>query len=64
MLITLKVPSIACSVCAKTITEGISKHDPESQTKVDVENKIVTVETSCSESAIRDLIVSLGHELA
>jgi copper chaperone len=64
MLITLKVPSIACEVCAQTIKDGIVKHQPASQVKVDVTNKIVTVETTASEAEIRDIIISVGHELA
>jgi copper chaperone len=64
MLIRLKVPSIACEVCAKTIKEGLVKHQLSSQVEVDITSKTVTVETTASESEIRDLIVSLGHELA
>jgi copper chaperone len=64
MLITLKVPSIACEVCAKTIKEGIVKSQPASKVEVDVATKTVTVDTDAEEQVIRDIIISVGHELA
>ncbi len=64
MLITLNVPSIACEVCAQTIKDALVKNLPSSIVEVDVTSKIVTVETTASEQQLRDVIVSVGHELA
>jgi copper chaperone len=63
MSITLKVPSIACDVCAETITKAIKNDEPSANVKIDVANKIVTVETEASETKIKDAIISAGHTI-
>lgn len=62
MSITLKVPSIACQVCATTITKAIQNSEPDAQVTVDVSNKVVTVETQASEAKIKEIIVNAGHQ--
>lgn len=57
------VPSMACDVCAKTISEGIQTHEPKATVDVDVANKTVTVETEASEALIKQIINSLGHQV-
>ncbi|NET57905.1 MAG: heavy-metal-associated domain-containing protein [Symploca sp. SIO2E6] len=59
--ITLKVPSIACDSCAKTITEEILSHESEARVKVDLTTKIVSIESEASEEAIKQMISSVGH---
>ncbi|MDY7009118.1 MAG: heavy-metal-associated domain-containing protein [Cyanobacteriota bacterium] len=61
MAIQLKVPSIVCGGCADTITKAIKTHESEADVQVDVEQKIVTVETKASEESIKQAIVSAGH---
>ncbi len=61
MSITLNVPSIACEVCANTITKAIHSSDPSANVKVDVNTKIVVVETETSQETIKELITSAGH---
>ena len=61
MTIQIKVPSIACEVCAATITQEIKNHESEANVDVDINNKTVTVETQASEEAIRKMIVAAGH---
>ncbi|NEP59820.1 MAG: heavy-metal-associated domain-containing protein [Symploca sp. SIO2G7] len=61
--ITFNVPSIACDACAKTITEGILTNQPESQVKVDLTTKVVSVDTEASEEAIKQIITSVGHKV-
>ncbi len=63
MPITLKVPSIACDVCAETITKAIKNDEPSAKVKIDVANKIVTVETEAPETKIKDSIISAGHTI-
>ena len=60
-VVQLKVPSIACDVCAKTITEGILQQEPDSKVAVDVTSKTVRVETEASEESIRQIITTVGH---
>lgn len=61
MAIQLKVPSIACGGCADTITKAIKAQESEADVQVDVEQKIVTVETKASEESIKQAIVASGH---
>ncbi|GBF78658.1 heavy-metal-associated domain-containing protein [Aphanothece sacrum] len=61
MTITLKVPSIACGACANTITKAIEGQKPEAKISIDVEAKIVTVETDASEDTIKEIITGAGH---
>ncbi|MGB3510644.1 MAG: heavy-metal-associated domain-containing protein [Microcoleaceae cyanobacterium] len=61
MAMQLKVPSISCSGCADTITKAIKTHESEADVQVDVEKKIVTVETKASEESIKEVITAVGH---
>jgi len=61
MAMQLKVPSIACSGCADTITKAIKNHESEADVQVDVEQKIVTVEAKASEESIKQVITDAGH---
>lgn len=61
MAIQLKVPSIACGGCADTITKAIKTQESEANVQVDVEQKIVTVETKASEESIKQAIAAAGH---
>ncbi|MGD1699688.1 heavy-metal-associated domain-containing protein [Dapis sp. BLCC M229] len=61
MTMQLKVPSIACSGCADTITKAIKNLESEADVQVDVEQKIVTVETKASEESIKEVITASGH---
>jgi copper chaperone len=64
MTITLTVPSIACEVCAKTITKAIHNQEPDAQVSIDVPHKRVTVVTTASEESIKAAIANAGHEVA
>jgi copper chaperone len=64
MTIQIQVPSIACEVCAQTITKAIKNKYSEAQVNVDVLNKIVTVDTDASETAIKETIQGAGHTIA
>ncbi|NEP83167.1 MAG: heavy-metal-associated domain-containing protein [Okeania sp. SIO3C4] len=61
MAIQLKVPSIVCDGCADTITKAIKTQESEADVQVDLEQKIVTVETKASEESIKQAIVAAGH---
>ena len=63
MNIQLKVPTIACGVCAETITKAIQKQQPDSQVAVDIETKKVTIETEATVEIIKNIITSVGHEV-
>lgn len=63
MTIELKVPSIACQVCAETITKAIKNSEPNAKVNVNIDTKIVIVETNTSESKIKQIILEAGHTL-
>lgn len=63
-MITLNVPSIACEVCAKTITTAIKNTDPQAEVNIDVETKIVQVNTSKSPNIIKEAIIEAGHTIS
>lgn len=61
MTVELKVPSIVCEGCVETITKELKKNLPEAQVKVDMETKIVSVDTKASEAALKEIITATGH---
>ncbi|MGB3612828.1 MAG: heavy-metal-associated domain-containing protein [Elainellaceae cyanobacterium] len=63
MATTFTVPSITCQGCADTITEALKTADPAAKIDVDVENKAVSVESEMAEASMRQVIVSVGHEV-
>jgi copper chaperone len=62
-VITLNVPSIACEVCAKTITTVIKNTDPQAEVNIDVETKIVQVNTTKTLDIIQEAIIEAGHSI-
>lgn len=58
-----KVPNIACDGCAKTITDEILVHESDAKVNVDVNTKMVTVDTKASEASIRQMIVAVGYSV-
>ena len=62
MPITIKVPTIACEVCANTITKAIENNISNAQVSVDVETKLVTIENDIDEDTLKEIIIEAGHE--
>lgn len=61
---TFEVPSIACGDCAKSITDVIKVADSDAKVNVDVEKKMVNVESDMSDESIRQAIQSVGYKIA
>jgi copper chaperone len=62
MTIKLKVPSIACEVCANTITNAIKNQISNAEISVDVTTKIVTVtKENITEDQLKEIIIEAGH---
>nr|MCU0537246.1 heavy-metal-associated domain-containing protein [Hydrococcus sp. Prado102] len=59
--IKLKVPSITCDACVKSITQAIKTHESDAEVNVDIEQKIVSVKTEASEESIKQMITAVGH---
>ncbi|BAZ41394.1 heavy metal transport/detoxification protein [Calothrix sp. NIES-4101] len=63
MALKLNVPDISCNHCAETITESIQVVEPNAKINIDVNAKIVTVESSASAESIRQAIVAAGYTI-
>jgi len=61
MTIKLKVPTIVCNGCVDTITQQLQKNLPEAQVTVDMDSKIVSVDTQASEDTVKEIITATGH---
>lgn len=64
MTLQLKVPSMACSACADTISKAVKAIDPNATVTADPKTKLVNVETQQAEAAIKQAIESAGYPLA
>ncbi|MCA1990675.1 MAG: heavy-metal-associated domain-containing protein [Coleofasciculus sp. S288] len=64
MTVELKVPSMACSACADTITKAVKTVDANATVQADPKTKLVSVETQASEAAIKEAIASAGYPVS
>ncbi|MEG3973358.1 heavy-metal-associated domain-containing protein [Microcoleus sp. herbarium8] len=64
MTLQLKVPKMACSACANTITKAVQTVDSDATVEVDLKTKAVTVQTAKSESEVRKAIASAGYPVS
>ena len=64
MILQLKVPKMACSACATTITKAVQTVDSDATVEVDLKTKAVTVQTAKSESEVRKAIASAGYPVS
>lgn len=63
MTITFNVPSIACDVCANTITKGIQNYDPHSIVRINVTTKVVEIDTEKTSDEMKQVIIDVGHDV-
>lgn len=64
MTIDFKVPNMACSACADTITKAVIAVDPTATVNADPKTKQVSIETQSNETAIKEAIVAAGYTVA
>ncbi len=64
MALALKVPTMVCDGCVKTVKEAIQTVDADAKVEIDLPSKQVTVESQASESSIKQAITATGHEIA
>lgn len=64
MILQLKVPKMACSACADTITKAIKTVDPSATVQTEPKTKLVSVETQAPETAIKAAIATVGYPAA
>lgn len=66
MEIKIKVGGMSCSSCAKSIREGLLKVSGVKKADVDLEKKLVTVETdgkNVQEKVLKEKIADLGFDI-
>ena len=61
MTMNFKVPSMVCDGCIDTIKDAIITHEPEAKVEIDLNSKLVKVDTEASEESIRQVITAVGH---
>lgn len=59
--IELKIPSMACSACADTITKAVNALDASAKVNADLSTKLVIITTSQPETAIKNAIAAAGY---
>ena len=61
MALELKVPSMVCTGCVDNITKQIKNNFPNATVNIDLETKMVNVETEASKESIVQVITDAGH---
>jgi copper chaperone len=59
--IEFKVPNMACSACATTITDAIVAIDPTAKVEADPKTKQVKIETQQPEATVKQAIAAAGY---
>lgn len=57
----LKVPSMACSACADTITQAVQAVDPQASVEADPKTKQVMVATQAASGVVTEAIAAAGY---
>ena len=57
----LQVPRLHCDNCAGRVTRAIQGVDPDALVLPDIEKRVITVETSADEPAVRAALEKAGY---
>jgi copper chaperone len=57
----IHVPDMACGHCSHAITEALKALDPTADVQVNLDTKMVTVDTRAAEAAVRAAIAEAGY---
>lgn len=61
MTLQLKVPSMACSACADTISKAVKAVDPAAVIEADPKTKLVQVASHQPDALIKQAIADAGY---
>jgi copper chaperone len=61
MTLQFKVPDMACSACATTITSAVTAIDPTAKVEADPTTKQVKIETQQPEATVKQAIAAAGY---
>jgi copper chaperone len=59
----LTVPDMACSACANAISKAVVALDPSAKVAANPETKQVEVETTVSETSVKEAIATAGYSI-
>ncbi|NEO88120.1 MAG: heavy-metal-associated domain-containing protein [Spirulina sp. SIO3F2] len=63
MAVQVKVPSMVCAACVRTITTAIQAQFPTAQVQTELETHLVTVQAEITPEQLQAVIVEAGHEV-
>ncbi len=63
MTLQLKVPSMACSACADTISKAVKAIDPAAVIEADPKTKLVQVTSQQPDAQIKQAIADAGYPI-
>ncbi|QIZ71169.1 heavy-metal-associated domain-containing protein [Oxynema aestuarii] len=63
MTINLKVPSMVCDGCAETVTKAVKTVDGQARVNIDLDSKLVAIESAASPESFEQAITAVGHDV-
>ena len=63
-MVRLKIEAMTCGGCAKSITKAIESVDPKAKIDVDIEGRVVTVDSTTNVNSLIEVIHEAGYEAA
>lgn len=63
MALTLKVPSMVCESCVEKVTGALKTVDSDAKVDVDLDQKIVTIDSEASAESFEQAITAVGYEV-
>ncbi|MEM1367096.1 MAG: heavy-metal-associated domain-containing protein [Cyanobacteria bacterium P01_H01_bin.15] len=64
MKLKLTVPNLACSACVENVTKAVQGIDSAADVAADPKTKLVVIETTAADTAIKDAITAAGYTVA
>ena len=60
-MIELKLPTMTCGHCVKTVTQVLHKLDPQATVDIDLASQQVRLQTSATEARVREVLDEEGY---
>ena len=60
-MLVLKIPSMSCGHCVKTVTETVKAIDPQARVDIDLVAKTATIETGADAANITKALADAGY---
>lgn len=63
MTVQVKVPSMVCNACVRTLTTVIQAKFPTAQVQTELTQHLVTVDAEITPEQLQTIIIEAGHEV-